>query len=109
MKALSEEKPDIPKKPKLKPASKGSEPNTKAIGTNGVDSVLPSSTTLKRPLDDGPEIEGANSKKRKLGDAELKKDEVVDVDDDGDKGAGNNGGKGAESNGDSGAIVIDDD
>lgn len=107
VKALSEEKPEIPKKPK--PASRASELKTKAIGTNGVDPDPPSNPTLKRPLDDGVELEGTDLKKRKLGDAEPRKDEVVDVDDDGDKGAQNNGKKGVESNGDSGAIVIDDD
>lgn len=107
MKSLSEEKPNIPKKPK--PASETSELKTKAIESNGVISDPPSNTTLKRPLDDGIESEGADSKKRKLGDAGSRKDEVVDVDDDGSKDAENNGAKGAESNGDGGAIVIDDD
>lgn len=99
MKALSEEKPEIPKKPK--PASEASEPKTKDIGTNGAASDPSSNATLKRPLDDAVDSEGVSSKKRKLGDAESKQDGVVDVDDDGDDGT--------QKKVDSGAIVIDDD
>lgn len=85
MKALFAEKPEIPKKPKS--ASGASEPKTKAIESNGFGPDPPSSTKLKRPLDDETEPSGADSKKRRVGDAEPKEEGALVVDDDGDNGA----------------------
>lgn len=92
MKALFAEKPEIPKK--FKPAPEASKLENKTIGSNGLTSEPPpSNSMLKRPLDDETEPNGANLKKRRLGDAESKNDGVLVLDDDGD----------------SGAILIDDD
>lgn len=79
------EKPEIPKKPKSAPEA--SKPKTKIIESNGFGSDPPSSTTLKRPLDEETEPSEVDSKKRRLGDAKSKSDGVLVLDDDGDSGA----------------------